>query len=390
MKKTNYIQYAWKAKNEKQHLYIDRNACAELIEELLEKNVRRILIVCSNATRKLKAFDNLIDELGDKGFRVFVYCLSERYLIDRDVLGAIKIYREYSCNTVLTVGSSAETDCGKLVSALIGNPHKTLPSITGANLLKHNSAFHCCVVTEDIVSSSMASAEYMEESTGTWKTVMSNKLVPNTVVFDTDFLDRASLGTFVLSTVSSLCTAMEAYVNPLSFDFPEYRACAVTSCNSTFKYLEALCEDPADTFLRMQVAIGGFYSGLAARKMGYGYAHIIMHTLISEYGITHGSLLDKILPLTLAKLCEDNPTILAQLAKDISICPVSLPDDEASELLIEKLNELFAAIKYPDNDLRIDDKQIPVLMNKIQREASTYSFGKQLDTETISLILKAL
>ncbi len=390
--KKRFTKYANQSNVDSQSLFVDDDARLHLVDELKVRGSRRILIICNNTIRKLRPFNELIDKLNNEGFRTFVFCQTEMILMDRDIEGGLKVYGEYNCDTIVTIGGTCEIDCGKLIAALSANPVKVISQIVGVDKLPNDIPLLCTIMTENCASSTTASAEFFDNVAMKWRTVISGNLVPHIVVVDTDFSERVSFENTVSSALTALCVTIEAYISPVAKFYPEYRASAINSSMILFKNLEKFSNNSTDTFLRKQIAVGGFYSGLSTRKTGIGYAHIIMHTLVSKYNMVHGKCLPRILILVLKEL-QGNPEIcdgLADLAKASHFCSSSLASDVAAESFIYNLERLYGKVSDEGDEPVAKAEDIDYLVNEVAKEARTYVLDKTIDDKALRKIITAL
>lgn len=375
-----------------QSLYLEDDARLHLVEELKSLKTRRILVVCDNSARRLRPFDELLECFAEGGFRVFIYCQTGNILVDRDIEGGIKIYKEYNCDTIVVIGGTSEIDCAKLIAASVSNPGKTLDMLAGTNQLSYDIPAICSIMTENCASSTTASAEYLDTETNQWKTVLSGYLIPHMVVIDTDFSDRVAKEITINSALTSLCIAIEAYISPLAEQFTEYRVSALIACSIIFKNLEKYYNNSNDEFLRKQIAVGGFYAGLSARKTGIGYAHIIMHVLINHYGIAHGTGFTRILALVLQAQLGDEGicSALAEIAKTSHFCSQNLDDRSAAESLISNFTRICNKCASDENPLNIDKANIEAIVANVEREKRFYEIERDIDTRTLYSIISSL
>ncbi|MCR5616669.1 MAG: iron-containing alcohol dehydrogenase [Clostridiales bacterium] len=386
------VKYAIQTDIGTQSLFLEEDSRLRLVNELKNRGTRRILVICNNPIRKLRPFDELIDHLNNEGFRTFIFCQTENLLMDRDIEGGLKIYGEYNCDTIITIGGSPEIDCGKLIAACSANPVKSLTQIVGIDKLPNPIPLLCTIMTENCASSTTASAEFYDNDASKWRTVISSNLVPQIVVIDTDFSERVSFDNTISSALTALCVTIEAYISPVARLFPEYRASSVNATTILFRNLEKFTKNKTDTFIRKQIAVGGFYSGLSTRKVGIGYAHIIMHTLLCKYNIVHGTGLTGILILVLKEQVSDPKTCegLAELAKALHFCSNTLPDDKAAESFIFNLERLYGKVSNEEKQSLVDSKDIDYLINEIEKEAKMYALSRHIDTKALRRILAAL
>ena len=388
-KQNKFVKYARTSDVDTQSFYIEDDARLHLADELKSKGTRRILVVCNDMIRKLRPFDEFANSLADAGFRLFVYSEQGEMLNDTDIEAGLKIYHEYNCDTIIAIGGTSEIDCGKLIAACVTNPVKSLTQLAGVNKLSNDIPALCTIMTENCASSTTASAEFYDTVNKKWRMVLSAYLVPHMVVIDTELSERISHEHAVSSAFTALCLTIEAYISPVAKLFPEFRASAINSSLIIFKNLEKFCNNTTDSFLRKQIAVAGFYAGLSTRKTGVGYAHIIMHTLIGKYGVTHGQGLTKILLMVLEEQLgnADTCAALAELARASHFCSQGLSNEGAAESLIDNLRRLDQKVAVDLELPRINPDDIDSLVTEIEKEARMFVLSKDIDTKALSRIL---
>ena len=387
-----FAKYAKHNDVETQSLYIEDEARFHLVDELRSRGTRRILVICDNSLRRLHPFEEVINSFEEAGFRVFVYCQPGSILLDRDIEGGFKMYGEYNCDTIVAIGGTSEIDCGKLVAALVTNPVKTVAQFVGIDKISNEIPLLCTIMTENCASSTTGSAEFFDNTSKQWKTVISSVLVPHMVVIDTEISERVSLENSISSALTALCVTIEAYISPVAKEYPEYRASAINASMIFFKNLEKFCNNPSDNFLRKQIAVAGFYAGLASRKTGIGYAHIIMHTILGRYKVLQGSGLIRILILVLREQLVNKETcsVLSELAKAAHFCSQGLSDDKAAESLVDNLERLYLKVSGDAGNPIVDAADIDMLVSEVENEARTYVLSKDIDSKALRKIILAL
>lgn len=390
MSKRSFIRYVRKVDTDPQTVFFEDSVVTGIVPELKERGTRRILVICALNTRKFRYFEDMVDSFIEQGFRVFAYKRNDEVLSDKDIEGALKIYKEYNCDSIVSVGGTAEIDCAKLVAALAANRDKNLYSITGTDKLSSDIRVLCCIVTDNSPSGATASAEYYSNETSKWETVLSPYLVPHIVAFDPEFSSRIPIDIAVSTAMTSLCMAIEAYLSPIAQFFPEYRANAMIAIMKIFGTLDKLYKKPSDTYLRKQVAAGGFYSGLSTRKAGYGYAHIIMHCLQSRYSVPHGTGMCRILTLILKATLERNRDDLAMLSRDSHFCTMSIDAASAAQSFIESITRLYQRVECADVIPPIKESEIDGIVADVEKEALVFGLRKTLDSDTLRSIINIL
>ena len=368
----DYLKYAKEAEYEPQALFLDSGDAFELEDELRRLGTRRILFLCNTVTVKFKGTSDLIGHYTDKGFRCFKYVRKEPFLNEVDVFGGLGVYKEFNCDTIITIGGTADIDCGKLVAAAAVNPVKELSEFAGLNKLKKDISVLCCIVTDNSASPTTLYAEYYDTKYEKWNLCMSSYLIPQIVVVDTDFSVRTEMAWALGSSFSALACAVEAYISPASMFNSPYRANAVNACYSIFTNIKKLKDDPDDSYARRLLSVGGLYSGIASRMFGLGYAHIITNYMISRYGVAfaayHLPLLTKAMELYTEKCKED----LSDLARELHLCTMSSSVESAASTFVAGLRRICDMTEYNMPKVDLSDSEITRIADDTRRDAANY------------------
>ena len=305
-----------------------------------------------------------------------------------DIGGGISVFREYNCDTVITVGGLEDIECGKFVAALAANDGKTAQDLCGVGNIKRDMTVLCCIVTDNSYAATSSFAEYYDDMTGNRRISASSYLIPQMVVIDTDFLMRTKMDEAVDSALMSLGLAFESFSSPYGVFAPEYRANAEDACLGIISGFSKMVNNPSDSYARKLVATGGFYSGLSSRLMGLGYGKFIINALFEKQKTYSGAIYLK----TVAALIRLFPVLYLQkaaaVAKKAHICTASTMDPDAAEVFanyIEKISSPYLKASTAG----IDPKDVQKTAEDIRRNAQLFGYDR-LSVSDITKVLTAL
>ncbi|MBR2294926.1 MAG: iron-containing alcohol dehydrogenase [Clostridiales bacterium] len=381
-----YLKYAREAKYEPQKLYLESGDSFALSEAFREMGTRRILFLGNPVTSKYKIFNDLIDFYGKEGFRCFRYVRSENWLTDTEVFNCLKIYNEFNCDTIITVGGTADIDCGKLTAAAAINPVKALSDFEGIDKLKKDISVLCCIVTDNSSSPATSFAEFKDSTTGKWTLCMSNYFIPQVVVVDTDLSVRTEIAWALESSFNALASSVEVYINPASTFNPAYRANAVNACISIFTNIKKIKDDPDDPYARRLVSVGGIYSGTASGMFGLGYNHLITHHLISRFGVAYGSYHIVLLSCALTLFGNRITGSLATLARELHLCTAAAGDESAASTFIDGFKRIADMSVKELPLVELTEQEILRIAEDVRKEAVQFGLT-MLDQREITSIM---
>ena len=385
----SYVEYASKTEFERENVLSGSGSALSACDELQRLGTRRVLFICSKNVKKYKIYEELNEKLTKMGIRIFSFEKEPGLLKQSVIEKAFGMFREYNCDTVITVGSTSDIDCGKMVVAM-ANTHsaKTISDLIGDGHVKDGKNKLCCIATDAGASCATPFSEFISEPNGKWVMCRSSKIVPDIAVIDTELSMRTETEAAVDSALTAFCEAVEAYVSPVSEYYPLYRADAAVACGIIYNNLTNMRKNPEDSFLRYKTAVGGFYAGLSVRKIGIGYTHIAVHRLIERYGDVHGATYLKLLRHLLDAEKEVCLSALAELARYLKICTQNADDMRAAQNLIDSLDYICSKnseyIKLPD----LTEKEALSIADEVRREAADFDLYK-LDSKAFANMLMA-
>ena len=282
--KGGYNTYVNECAYENQSFYFEKGQDARICAELRMLGSKRVLIISSETVSSYKNVVDFIHKIEAEGFRTFFYTRRSTYSSSSDISGAASVYREFNCDTIVVFGGSIDIFCAKMVSGMVVNNIKEPSELSGYGKLKKDISVLCCVGMDNSTAISSNIAEFRDEKTGRWVTVLSNYLVPQIAVVDTDIAMRTYTKDSISSALDSLVTAVECSLMPINVYNPVHKACAHDAISLVADNLMNMKKYPDDAFLRKKVATAGIYAGTAVRSFGLGYAHILTNVLKTRYG----------------------------------------------------------------------------------------------------------
>ncbi len=399
----NYISYAQSLSYESQSMYLECGQAARICVKLRSLGTKRVLLMSREENVRGKNASDFIRQLGEEGFRVFHYYIKQRYSSSIDIMAALEDYRGYNCDTIVVLGGGAEIFCAKMVSAMALNNMTNPVEAEGFGKLKNDISVLCCVSMDNSTAISSNVAEFRDETTGRWVSVVSEYLVPQIVVVDTDIAMRAFTQVSITSALASLAMGIESCLSPASAFSPAYKACARNAISLVVDNVLDMKEQPDEGYLRKKIAVAGIYAGMGARMSGLGYSHLAVHSLKTRFGPDFGKFYCRILSRFLKESYDLTKNELADIYSNLVRDEVrpgykviqGIPEplytvDSAATALIDLLDKLYDAAvpnEQPFPDLPADT--IALICEEIKTEAMAYGLDR-LDDALIMRTLKRI
>ena len=399
----NYLTYSRTLTYEPQSMYLECGQGNRICAELKSLGTKRVLVLSRAEYLKSKNVEELINKLEETGFRLFKYNVKQKYSSSTDILAALEDYRGFNCDTIVVFGGGAEIFCAKMVSAMAINNMKDPVEAEGYGKIKKDISVLCCFGMDNSTAISSNVAEFRDENTGRWVSVISNYLVPQIAVVDTDIAMRTITQVSVASAFDSLAMGIESCLSPASAFEPNYKACARNAISLVVDNVLDMKEQPDDGFLRKKIEVAGIYAGMSARMSGFGYSPLTVHALKSRFGPDIGKFYWRILSrflkesfgLTKYELADIYNNLVRDEVRPGYAVVNGIPEplysvDSAANGLIDLLDNLYKmAVTNEAPFPAISKEVIHEMCEEVRVEAEKYGLVR-LDEELIRRTLENL
>ena len=400
--KSNYITYTESLYYEPQSLYLECGQERRVCAELKKLGTKRILVICRPSFLTSRNVVDFMKSLESAGFRVFTYRITMDYSSSKDILAAFNDYMSYNCDTIVVMGGGAEIFCAKMVSAMATNNLRNPVEAEGYGKLKKDISVLCCVGMDNSTSISSNISEFRDENTGRWITCLSNYLVPQIAVIDTDIAMRTITQVSLTSALDTVALGVECCLSPSASMDSRYKACARNAISLVTDNLMDMKENPDDGFLRRKIALAGIYAGMAVRKTGLGYSHVAVHALKSRYGPSTGAHYCRILSAFLKENFEIVKDELADiyngLVKDevrpgFAVRKGSLENmystEASAEAFISLMDDIYkAAVPDVGPFPKIPEKDVKGICDEIKTQGEVYGLSRMTEEQIRRTALK--
>lgn len=357
-----------------QQLFLDEGCSKDIGDELRKIGTKRILVICPEDKLKYKSITSIIDKFKSDGFRVFVYSRIDTCETKRNILGAANMYREFNCNTIVAIGGGKIINIAKLTASMVGTRYQDyqLESFIGINNVPNKKATLCLIVTDASTSSSSAYAEYVDQDTMKREICFSGHLVPQIVLFDSDVSMRYEIKSFIDSALEALSSSIDTIILPHSSNVLDYKANAVNACLGILNNIENMRNNPGEPYLRRQMSVEGFYSGLASRVLGPGYGRLILNEIASRYEIYSGALylriMAEIIDATLETCAED----IESITKQAHFTTRTQDSFTCAQIFMDNIRRISAKNMLHEVNISISELDAFKIADSVKRQAHIY------------------
>jgi alcohol dehydrogenase class IV len=361
-------------------------------ELLLEKNIKKILVVTDADLVKIGLIDKLLKALTADNIEYVIYSDVKPNPTIKNVEDGLNVYQNNNCSAVIAFGGGSPIDCAKIIAAKTTNK-KPIRKMKGLFKVWRKLPYLIAVPTTAGTGSEATIVAVISDPDNREKfAINSPNLTPAACILDPELL--VGLPKHLTSTtgMDALTHAIEAYIGLIGSPFTNELALKATKL--IFDHLETSYRDNTNLEAREAMLRASHYAGKAFTRAYVGYVHAVAHNLGGYYSIPHGLGNAVVLPRVL-ELSKNERSIakMAEMARFAGLGSDQDSNDSLCTRLIEKIKNMNSAMDIPTAFEEIVESDIPELAKRIEEEGNpTYPVPKllwQKDFENLLYQLKA-
>lgn len=359
---------------------------------LIIKNqkIDNVLIVTDETIVKLGLMDSLLQGLGDKGIRYTVYDGVQPNPVVENVEEACRLYREHGCGAFIAFGGGSPIDCAKVAAAKIANPGKSVKQMRGLLLFTPDLPDVFAVPTTAGTGSETTIAAVISDRQSHEKySIFGVKLRPRYAILDPELTVGLPPHITAGTGMDALVHAIESYVGKGNTKYTAQ--CALKAVKIVADRLVRAYKNGGDIEAREQMLIASNLAGNAFTRAYVGYIHAIAHNFGGIYNTPHGLANAIVMPYVLEYYGTAIHRQLAELADAAGVARQGQTQAEKAEAFLAWLKELKTALAIPEHFEALEEKDIPLIVERTLREANPlYPVPKIMDKADCETVLRKI
>lgn len=250
---------------------------------------KRVLIISSSSASKTKGFNKILNTIGTD---YFIMNQITQHSPMEEIEHAVEIYRNNSCDSILSVGGGSVTDAAKVVKYYydVETLHLAIPTTLSASEFSH-----------------IAGYTIGGEKDG----VRDKRITPQEVILDPDMTVETPGRLWKSTGIRSLDHCVESLIQPNLLEIS--RAASIMGIKLLFNNL-----DSSDIESRMKCQLASWYSYWQVFDSPMGISHNIGKIVGSKYEIPHGITSCITLPTVMKYYSTIFPEAMKEVASAIS------------------------------------------------------------------------
>lgn len=329
--------------------------------------LRHLLIVTDTIIVTLGLMEDMMKSLSEQGLEWTLYDKTVPNPTIDNIEEALQMYIDHHCDAIVAFGGGSSIDCAKGVAVRVARPNKTIPQMKGVlKVLRRTPTLFAVPTTSGTGSEATLATVITNSKTHEKYAINDPVLIPSYAVLDPKL--TLGLPPHITSTtgMDALTHAVEAYIG--NSNTSETKKMAEDAIKLIINNVYTAFIDGSDYEARANMQRASYYAGIAFTRAYVGNIHAIAHTLGGFYNTPHGLANAVILPHVLKAYGVSVHRKLAELEQLLSDAKGS--DEDKANRFIDRIVELNAKMNIPNQIKGIEDKDLPLMVERAFHEAN--------------------
>ena len=352
-------------------VYFKRGSLGVALKELKDVDPRKKVFIVTDTFLYQSGFTakitKLLDEMGISHMTFFNVTPDPTIACAKE---GLKMLNDFKPDCIIAVGGGSPIDAAKIMWVMYEHPEVDFMDLAMRFMdirkriytfphMGEKATFIAIPTTAGTGSEVTPFAVITDEKTGTKYPLADYELMPKMAIIDADLMMNIPKGLTSCSGIDALTHALEAIASVMATDFTN--GIAKEACRLIFEYLpRAYSLGAHDAEAREKMANASCMAGMAFANAFLGVCHSMAHKLGAYHHLPHGMANSLLINEVIRFNSAEKPTKMgtfpqyaypqckaryADVARYVGC--TGKDDDELVEALIEKIEELQAAVGQP-------------------------------------------
>lgn len=364
------------------------NAIRELVAELEELTVRKVLLVTDDGIIKCGLAGKAQAVLGDRCVAVFNDVPPDSSVAT--IRNGVTLAREKKADSVVMLGGGSVMDTGKCIAVLLKTGGNDIRDHVSINQLKEPVTPMIAIPTTAGTGSEVSYGAVVKDSERGVKMVFADiYLSPNTAILDPKMTEGLAPYLTAATGLDALTHHIEAFVSSQANPFTD--AIALHGIRLIAKYLPRCVERGDDLDARSQVLIAACMGAIAFNNAILGLTHAMAHALGARFNVHHGTANALFLPYVIRFNMDGVPERYALVAEALGVDTKTMSTMDAAQAAATAVWNLTRKLGLPQRlmELNIPEDELSALSQTAMADACLMTNPKPIsDLSQILAIYK--
>lgn len=369
--------------------YFGRGSRSKVVDEIIERDFRRVLIVTDRTLIENKVVDMVTEYLDKAKITYFIYDGVKPNPSVKNVRDGLMMAKINNVSAIVAVGGGSSIDTAKAIGIIMTNPEFTdVCSLDGvANTKKKSLPIIALPTTAGTAAEVTINYVITDEVRMKKMVCVDPHDIPVVAIIDPDLMQGMPQSIAASTGMDALTHAMEGYITKAGWLIPDMFH--INSMALIYKNLEKAANEK-DKVAIEKIGYAQYIAGMGFSNVGLGIVHSMAHSLGAYFDTPHGVANALLLPHVLkfnGKVC---PNLFRNMGSAFGLNMAGTTDEEAVDKVVEAVKELSKKLGIPQTlrEIGIPEEMLPTLAKQAINDACTPGNPRDVTVEDIIEIYK--
>lgn len=364
--------------------YFGRGAREKIVEEIKNRNYKKVLVVTDNGLIKSGVLKMVTDYLDKDSIQYVVFDAVKPNPTVSIVKQGVELAKKELVDAIVAVGGGSSIDTAKAIGIILTNPEfEDVVSLDGVALTKNKCLPIIALPTTAGTAAEVTINYVITDETRVKKMVCVDVHdIPVVAIIDPELMEGMPQSIAASTGMDALTHAMEGYITKAGWLIPDMFH--LNAMALLYKNLEKAANSK-DKDAVDNVAYAQYIAGMGFSNVGLGIVHSMAHSLGAYFDTPHGVANALLLPHVLkfnGKVCPD---LYVNMGNAFGLDMTGLTGEAAVDKVVNAVKELSKKLNIPQTlqEIGIPEEMIPTLAKQAINDACTPGNPRNVTVEDI-------
>ena len=364
--------------------YFGRGAREKIVEEIKNRNYKKVLVVTDNGLIKSGVLKMVTDYLDKDSIQYVVFDAVKPNPTVSIVKQGVELAKKELVDAIVAVGGGSSIDTAKAIGIILTNPEfEDVVSLDGVAPTKNKCLPIIALPTTAGTAAEVTINYVITDETRVKKMVCVDVHdIPVVAIIDPELMEGMPQSIAASTGMDALTHAMEGYITKAGWLIPDMFH--LNAMALLYKNLEKAANSK-DKDAVDNVAYAQYIAGMGFSNVGLGIVHSMAHSLGAYFDTPHGVANALLLPHVLkfnGKVCPD---LYVNMGNAFGLDMTGLTGETAVDKVVNAVKELSKKLNIPQTlqEIGIPEEMIPTLAKQAINDACTPGNPRDVTVEDI-------
>lgn len=356
--------------------------------EIKKLGFKKALVVTDKVLVEVKLVDVLLKVLNNVDVAYKIFDGTHPNPTKKNVNDGIKMFKDTSCDFVISFGGGSPHDCAKGIALVLANGGEIKDYEGLDKSAKPQLPLIAINTTAGTASEITRFTIITDEDRHVKMAIVDKHVTPLIAVNDPKLMYGMPKSLTAATGMDALTHAIEAYVSTIST--PVTDACAEKAIVLIAKNLVNAVNDGQNAEARSDMAYAEYLAGMAFNNASLGYVHAMAHQLGGFYDLPHGVCNALLLPYVQDFNKKVAAVRLKHVASLLGADVSNLSNEDGAKKAVELIKEMASKVGIPKSlaELGVKEEDFSILADNALKDVCGLTNPIQATKEEIIQIFR--